>query len=321
MSSVCKNSSSQRWTGRKVSCSSSTGPGPRELSLSHQIYVHRKRPQPTLGRNFVLLHCLEELADDKQLKSNTNRHDPQLPSSWRDRSGHAGRIVRATTALCRRACSSERVLGYATLRCATLCCARRACIHSFIRHKATAPQATHVRVTVYVSCRAACAVVRVCTVRSLRVCACGVWAHFFAQGELTRPSTSSGAHRPRPSQRELPPRSLAHTPHAPALVPPVVDHLPCRGGVSLGSRSACAAQQGRPTPSSPEERTNCEGKEKLRSGDATASRVRNSAFRTSRHPPQYQRARAPCADHMALNKIRRPRDAHTSRRSIANQVS
>ena len=65
------------------------------------------------------------------------------------------------------------------------------------RHKATAPQATHVHMTVYVSCRAVCAVARVCTVRSLRVCACGVWAHFFAQGELTRPSASSGAHRPR----------------------------------------------------------------------------------------------------------------------------
>ena len=63
-----------------------------------------------------------------------------------------------------------------------------------------------------------------------------------------------------PVPKGTPPRCLAHTPHTPALVPPVVDHLPCRGGVSLRSRSACAAQQGRPTPSSPEERTNCEGR-------------------------------------------------------------
>ena len=139
--------------------------------------------------------------------------------------------------------------------------------------------------TVYVSCRAACAVVRVCTVRSLRVCACGVWAHFFAQGELTRPSASSGAHRPRPCLREPHPRCLAHTPHAPALVPPVVDHLPCRGGVSLRSRSACAAQQGRPIPSSPErsKKTAKEGKT-LPRGPQT--RPRNFSFRTSRHPQQ-----------------------------------
>ena len=89
---------------------------------------------------------------------------------------------------------------------------------------------------------------------------------FFARGDLTQLVASSGAHRPRPSLREHPPRCLAHTPHAPALVPPVVDHLPCRGGVSLRSRSACAAQQVRPTPSSPEEKTNCEGRKKLRSG-------------------------------------------------------
>ena len=54
------------------------------------------------------------------------------------------------------------------------------------RHKVTAPQATHVHVTAYVPRRAACTVVRVCTARSLRVCACGVWALFFAQGEMTR---------------------------------------------------------------------------------------------------------------------------------------
>ena len=60
-------------------------------------------------------------------------------------------------------------------------------IHSFTcRHKATAPQATHVHVTAYAPRRAACTVVRVCTARSLRVCACGVWALFFAQGEKTR---------------------------------------------------------------------------------------------------------------------------------------
>ena len=83
-------------------------------------------------------------------------------------------------------------------RCCATLRATAPFIHSFTcRHKATAPQATHAHMTVYVSCRAACAVVRVCTVRSLRVCACGVWAHFFAQGELTRPSASSGAHRPR----------------------------------------------------------------------------------------------------------------------------
>ena len=92
-------------------------------------------------------------------------------------------------------------------------------IHTFTcRHKATAPQATHVHVTAYVSCRAACAVVRVCTVRSLRVCACGVWAHFFAQGEMTRnvnvqrsastapvpkrtPSALLGPHSPRARTR------------------------------------------------------------------------------------------------------------------------
>ena len=63
-----------------------------------------------------------------------------------------------------------------------------------------------------------------------------------------------------PVPKGTPPRCLARTLHAPALVPPVVDHLPCRGGVSLRSRSACAAQQGRPAPSFPEERTNCEGR-------------------------------------------------------------
>ena len=207
--------------------------------------------------------------------------------------------------MCARACVAA--LRSAPLRRAYTC-----------RHKATAPQATHGHVTAYVSCRAACTVVRVCTVRSLRVCACGVWAHFFARGEMTRPSASSGAHQPRPSLREPHPRCLAHTPHAPALVPPVVDHLPCRGGVSLRSGSACAAKQGRPTPSSPEARSNCEGRKNSAVG-CRPSRVRNSVLRTSRHPPQYQKAHAPRADHTALNKLGRPRDAHPSRRYIANQ--
>ena len=51
------------------------------------------------------------------------------------------------------------------------------------RHKATAPQATHVHMTVYVTCRAACAVVRVCTVRSLRVCMRSVGTLFRARGK------------------------------------------------------------------------------------------------------------------------------------------
>ena len=64
-----------------------------------------------------------------------------------------------------------------------------------------------------------------------------------------------------PVPKGTPPRCLAHTSHAPALVPPVVDLLPCRGRVSLRSPSACAAQQGRPTPSSPEEKERaCEGR-------------------------------------------------------------
>ena len=152
--------------------------------------------------------------------------------------------------LCMCARASVAALRTAPLRRAYTC-----------RHKATAPQATHMHVTAYAPRRAACTVVRVCTARSLRVCVhveCG--RSFSRKGKRRVTSASSGAHRPRPSLREHPPRCLAHTPHAPALVPPVVDHLPCRGGVSLRSRSACAAQQGRPIPSSPEERTNCEGR-------------------------------------------------------------
>ena len=96
-------------------------------------------------------------------------------------------VVLRTVVLC--LCVVHVSRARAVLRFALLHFASRTAlgIHSFIhsftcRHKATAPQATHVHMTVYVSCRAACAVVRVCTVRSLRVCACGVWAHFFAQG-------------------------------------------------------------------------------------------------------------------------------------------
>ena len=48
--------------------------------------------------------------------------------------------------------------------------------------------------TAYVPRRAACTVVRVCTVRSLRVCACGVWALFFAQ-------RGKDAYRRRPAER------------------------------------------------------------------------------------------------------------------------
>ena len=122
-------------------------------------------------------------------------------------------------------------------------------IHFTCRHKATAPQGTHVRVTVYLSFYAACAIVWVC-----------MWSvgTLFAQREMTRPSASSGAHRPRPSPREIPPRSLVLTPHAPALVPPVVDHPRARAGFT-GIPERCAAQQDRPIPSVPErERKVCE---------------------------------------------------------------
>ena len=175
-------------------------------------------------------------------------------------------------------------------------------IHSFTcRDKATAPQATHVHVTAYVPRRAACTVVRVCTARSLRVCACGVWALFFAQGEMTRTVGVQRSASTAPVPKEHPPRCLSHTPHAPALVPPVVDHLLCRGGVSLRSRSACAAQQGRPIPSSPEKskKTAKEGKT-LPRGPQTRSR--NFSFRTSRHPQQSKLVRNM---HNALRRARR----------------
>ena len=155
-----------------------------------------------------------------------------------------------------------------------------------------------------VSCSARC---RACVHSALSagVCMRSVGTLFRARGiDATVGVQRSASTAPVPEG--TPPRCFAHTPHAPALVPPIVDHLPCRGGVSLRSRSACAAQQGRPTPSSPEERTNCEGRKKTPQWDATSSRVGNSAFRPSRHPPQYQKVRAPCADHMALNKLGRP---------------
>ena len=137
----------------------------------------------------------------------------------------AGRL---SDLLCSNPAQRPRHKNYVTWTCTTPCADTRehrstlaqphAGTHSYIhtftcRHKATAPQATHVHVTAYVSCRAACTVVRVCTVRSLRVCACGVWAHFFAQVEMTRPSASSGAHRPRPSLKGTPSAMLG--PHSP----------------------------------------------------------------------------------------------------------
>ena len=113
---------------------------------------------------------------------------------------------------------------------------------------------------------------------------------------MRRTVASSGAHRPHPSLREHPPRCLAHTPHAPALVPPVVDHLPCRGGVSLRSRSACAAQQGRPTPSSPEEKQeDCERRKNFTEG-ATDS-ISKLLVPNLTAPPAVQAGKqhAPCA--------------------------
>ena len=49
---------------------------------------------------------------------------------------------------------------------------------------------------------------------SAGVCMWSVGAICFARRELTRTVASSGAHRPRTTLRELPPRSLAHTFHA-----------------------------------------------------------------------------------------------------------
>ena len=92
---------------------------------------------------------------------------------------------------------------------------------------------------------------------SAGVCVWSVGAPYFsARGEMRRTVASSGAHRPHPSLREHPPRSFAHTPHAPALASSVLDHPSCWCGVSLGSRSACAAQQDTPIPSFPERRKN-----------------------------------------------------------------
>ena len=166
--------------------------------------------------------------------------------------------------------------------------------HAFTcRHKATAPDATqaHTRDMRHTACSGVRGGAGAC-VRSVGALC------FSARGEMRRTVASSGAHRPHPSLREHPPRCLAHTPHAPALVPPVVDHLPCRGGVSLRSRSACAAQQGRPIPISPErsKKTAKEGKT-LPRGPQTRSR--NFSFRTS------QQSKLVSNMHHALRRARR----------------
>ena len=103
----------------------------------------------------------------------------------------SGCAVRACSARA-HVCAALRVAAL-TLRCEAL---RSSRVHS---HADTMPQRHRLHTCIrQCTCRVAQrALSCVCTVRSQRVCACGVWAHFFAQGELTRPSASSGAHRPR----------------------------------------------------------------------------------------------------------------------------
>ena len=145
--------------------------------------------------------------------------------------------------------------------------------HFTCRHKATAPQARHVHETAYVSRYAACTVVRVCTVRSMRVCACGVWAHFFAQGEMTRPSASSGAHRPHTSLREAWPTLATRPPCCGAPVP---------GWGFTGIRERLCSAAG---PSHSQQRT-AKGGKTLPKGPQIRSR--NLSFRTTR-PPQHSK--------------------------------
>ena len=96
------------------------------------------------------------------------------------------------------------------------------------RHQATAPEATpHARDTM----RAVECVVVPCAHYALCGCVYVESGRSFSARSDKTPVASSGAHRLLPSLKELPPRSLAHTPHAPALAPSFVGHLRCRGGV------------------------------------------------------------------------------------------
>ena len=178
---------------------------------------------------------------------------------------HGGRDATVRTLSEEVPCVCSVVHVRTCLRCCATLRATAPCIHMPTQgHSATGYTRARDSVRVVsrsVHCRACvhCAL-------SAGVCMWSVGTLFRARGiDATVGVQRSASTAPVP--KGTPPRCLAHTPHAPALVPPVVDHLPCRGGVSLRSRSACAAQQGRPTPSSPEEKERvCEGRKTLLGG-------------------------------------------------------
>ena len=168
------------------------------------------------------------------------------------------------------------------------------------RHKATAPQATHVHMTVYVSCRACvhCAL-------SAGVCMRSVGTLFRARGidatvGVQRSASTAPVPKGTPSAMLGPHSPRARTRASCCRPPPVL-------GAGFRWDPGLPVQRSRadlfPVPLK-REQTAKEGK--TPQWDANSSRVRNSAFRPSRHPPQYQKVRAPCADHMALNKLGRP---------------
>ena len=197
---------------------------------------------------------------------------------------------------------------------AALCCALLAAsrIHMPTQgHNATGYTRAYDSVRVVVAQRALSCVCALC---ALCGCVHAECKHTFSRkGKLTRPSASSGAHRPRPSLRERLRAAWPTLSTRPHSCLPLSTTSRAGGGVSLRSRSACAAQQGRPTPSSPEE-NKLRRKEKLRSGmplPVGSETPRSDPLGTHRSTRKY-------AHHVLITwhstNSGAPRDAHPSRR-------